>query len=110
MFDEKERIAVCVADIVDNFVGVEGLRVQSSTHILNQMVRHRHHKRDLQDELLPVDLPLLLLELEDFSEVLALQVERHATLLADQIERTESNREKEIINKRNCHDVIDKAL
>lgn len=51
------------------------------------MIGHGSDKRDLQDELLPVDLCLLFLEKEHLGEVFTLQIQSHATLSAHQVER-----------------------
>ena len=73
-FDKVQCVAVRLSNIVYNFIFKESLWIQYTTNILDQMIGHRSDEWDLQDELLPVDLHLLLLKKENLSEIFAFQV------------------------------------
>ena len=84
--DEVQSITAGLAYVIDDLIGQESLRVQDSTHVLDQMVGHSCNEWDRRDEFLPVDLSLLFLEEKDLGEVLALEVQCHATFRAYHVE------------------------
>lgn len=85
--DKVQSVAASLTNIVHYLIEEEALWVEHSTHILHQVVRHCRQKGDLEHELLPICLRLLLLKVKDLGKVLPFQVQRHASLSAHQIKR-----------------------